>query len=428
MKEIIKISVPKERIRQKVKQVNGNKWSYRVVLPVEAKKYKSHILLISEDFCKQDPNIDNNMDLFFYSDQDINLSRAIRKADGKTVYNSVKVKPKDLYECFYGQYKEPSKRYTEEEIKFISENVPVLDFLEQHAGLSFQKTGQNYYRCDQHNSLVLDIKKNVIHWNSMNCHGSAITYLEKIDNMSFPEAMRTLESFHAELPTEKKVYHPPVHEQLEFILPEAALNQNKIYAYLCGERKIDKSLVKRFVDEGKIYLDNKNNCVFKCENYKGQVDAAFRRSTYSGWRGDVGGGNKFTGFYIEMDPNAKKLVMTEAYIDGLSYITMKKLQGKPIDFNVLCSDSATVMKETFRINYLTRSNINQNIDTLIIASDNDKGGLNAVEDMKEFIKPFNRIKNIDTDLPALDSDWNKDLQLFATKTNELEKKTPIKIL
>lgn len=77
--------------------------------------------------------------------------------------------------------------------------------------------------------------------------------------------------------------------------------------------------------------------MFKCKNYKGIVDSAFRRSTYSYWRGDVGGGNKFTGFFIESKPGANKLVMTEAYIDGLSYITMKKLEGKEIDFNVLLS-------------------------------------------------------------------------------------------
>ena len=50
MKEIINISIPKSRFKQKIKQVNGTKYSHRVVLPKEAGPYKYHVLLISEDF------------------------------------------------------------------------------------------------------------------------------------------------------------------------------------------------------------------------------------------------------------------------------------------------------------------------------------------------------------------------------------------
>lgn len=418
MKEIIKISIPKERFRQKVKQVNGDKYSYRVILPADAGKYKSQVLLISEDFCKEDLDNKENNVMYFYADRDIRLSKPYRNSEGKVIYSNTTVSPKELYEAIHGKYQEPLKRYKQEEIDFIKTNVSVLDFLQDHAGFSFTKQGQHYYRCHQHDSLIVDTKKNVLFWNSMNCHGSAIDYLEKIEKKSFPDAMKTLEAYHAGLPQEKKLYAEPKYEQIEFKLPEASRNQKKIYEYLCDQRKIDRQLVKGLVDEGLIYLDNKNNCVFKCKNYKGIVDSAFRRSTYSYWRGDVGGGNKFTGFFIESKPGASKLVMTEAYIDGLSYITMKKLEGKEIDFNVLCADSCSVMEETFRINYLTRPELNQNIDTIILASDNDKGGLNAAEGMKEFLKPFNRIKNIEMDLPSPGSDWNNDLMQKFEKVND----------
>ena len=78
------------------------------------------------------------------------------------------------------------------------------------------------------------------------------------------------------------------------------------------------------------------------------------------------------------------------------------------------------MNETFRINYLARPNINQNIDTIILASDNDNAGVKAANEFKEFVKPFHRIKNVIEDFPTLESDWNKDLQnLYEEKAKEI---------
>ena len=64
MKEIINISIPKSRFKQKIKQANGTKYSHRVILPKEAGAYKYHVLLISEDFVQEDiDNKDNNVQM-----------------------------------------------------------------------------------------------------------------------------------------------------------------------------------------------------------------------------------------------------------------------------------------------------------------------------------------------------------------------------
>lgn len=423
MKEIINISISKGRFKQRIKQANGLKWSHRVILPKEAGKYRGHILLISEDFVQEDLDNPKNNIMHFYADREIRLSRPHRTRDGEYIYESVKVMPKELYESFYGEYKDNSKKkFTEEEIDYLKRNVSVLEFLQDHAGFTFERQGQKWFRCNQHHSLVVDVEKNAMFWNSEHVNGTALDYLTKIENKTFPEAMNTLIEFHNGLSSDKKVYVVPKYEQVEFHLPDSQKNVNTIYKYLCDERKVDKEIVKRFVDEGKIFMDAKGNCVFACTNYKGEVDGAFLRSIFSGFRGNIGGGNKFTGFYIEMNPNAKKLVLTEAFIDGLSYVSYKKKMGEDIDFNVLACDSCNVINETFRVNYLTRSNINQNIDTIILASDNDSAGIKAAEDFKDFVKPFHRIKSVIEDFPMEGSDWNKDLQnLYEEK--ELGKKS-----
>ncbi|MCR0134339.1 DUF3991 and toprim domain-containing protein [[Clostridium] innocuum] len=417
MKEIINISIPKSRFKQKIKQANGTKYSHRVILPKEAGAYRYHVLLISEDFVQEDIDNKENNVLHFYADREIQLSQHHRTPNGEDVYEKIRVMPKELYKSFYGEYKDNSrKRFSDEEIEFLKKNISVMDFLQDRAGFSFKREG-HYYRCDQHSSLVIDTRNNAMFWHTEHINGSALEYLRKAEGKTFPEAMNILIEYHNGLAPDKKQYIAPKYEQIEFKLPDSQQNISKIYEYLCDKRKIDRDLIKRFVDDGKIYLDGKGNCVFACENYKGKIDSAFARSTYSNFRGDIGGGNKFTGFFIEMDPKATKLVLTEAYIDGLSYITAKRQAGEKIDFNVLACDSCNVMNETFRVNYLTRPVLNQNIDTVILASDNDKAGKAAAEDFKQFVRPFHRIQNVIDDLPSLGSDWNKDLQKMYEQPN-----------
>ena len=249
---------------------------------------------------------------------------------------------------------------------------------------------------DQHSSLVIDTRNNAMFWNTEHINVSALEYLRKAEGKTFPEAMNILIEYHNGLAPDKKQYIAPKYEQIEFKLPDSQKNISKIY------------------------LDGKGNCVFACENYKGKIDSAFARSTYSNFRGDIGGG-----FFIEMDPKATKLVLTEAYIDGLSYITAKRQAGEKIDFNVLACDSCNVMNETFRVNYLTRSVLNQNIDTVILASDNDKAGKAAAEDFKQFVQPFHRIQNVIDDLPSLGSDWYKDLQKMYEQPDMINEKAMI---
>lgn len=68
------------------------------------------------------------------------------------------------------------------------------------------------------------------------------------------------------------------------------------------------------------------------------------------------------------------------------------------------------MNETFRRNYLLRDDLKQNLDTIILAPDNDTAGKKAVDSFKELIKPFHYIKTVEEDLPMeLGDDWNKQL-------------------
>ena len=95
--------------------------------------------------------------------------------------------------------------------------------------------------------------------------------------------------------------------------------------------------------------------------------------------------------------------------------------NKLIDFNVLGSDSCNCISETFLINYLTRPEIHDYIDTVIIASDNDKAGRQVYDKFVEKYQPFfTRIKNYTSDIPE-SKDWNQDLINYKDNRKEKDK-------
>lgn len=56
----------------------------------------------------------------------------------------------------------------------------------------FQATSSRYLKTIEHNSLVLDTEKNIFFWNSKNIAGDSLTWLTKINGMSFEKAQKKL--------------------------------------------------------------------------------------------------------------------------------------------------------------------------------------------------------------------------------------------
>ena len=78
-------------------------------------------------------------------------------------------------------------------IKELIHKVPI----ESIVGRDFEltKCGERYYRAVEHDSLVLDTKKNIFYWNSLGIFGSALDWLTKIKAMSISEATAVLQEY-----------------------------------------------------------------------------------------------------------------------------------------------------------------------------------------------------------------------------------------
>lgn len=86
------------------------------------------------------------------------------------------------------------------DVRELVKKVPV----EIIVGLDFDltKSGERYYRGVKHNSLVIDLRTNTFHWNSLDIHGNALDWLLKIKGMAMSEAVKVLQE-HSGIPFRK---------------------------------------------------------------------------------------------------------------------------------------------------------------------------------------------------------------------------------
>jgi hypothetical protein len=92
----------------------------------------------------------------------------------------------------------------------------------------------------------------------------AVNFLMKFANVRFLDAMEKL----GEYKDNDTYYRPhtqiqkPVAEKKEFIAPEHAENNKRVYAYLCKSRGISSDVVHTLIHAGLLYQDKKGNAVF----------------------------------------------------------------------------------------------------------------------------------------------------------------------
>lgn len=72
-----------------------------------------------------------------------------------------------------------------------------MSVLEKLIGKDFtlQRRGEKYLTTKEHDSLIIDLEKDIFYWNSKNIAGNAITWLTQIKGMSFSEARKFLSAF-----------------------------------------------------------------------------------------------------------------------------------------------------------------------------------------------------------------------------------------
>ena len=101
-----------------------------------------------------------------------------------------------------------------------------------------------------------------------------------------------------------------------------------MFAYL-RKRGIAPQVIRQFLNCGLLYEDAEHhNCVFVGRDESGQAKYAGLRGTYDlngpGFKGDAPGSDKSTGFSLPHDPQSDLVLVFEAPIDLMSYLTLHR--------------------------------------------------------------------------------------------------------
>ena len=163
--------------------------------------------------------------------------------------------------------------------------------------------------------------------------GSQIDFLRVFAGMDVKEAVFWLLDFAGYRREEsvREIQNTIPHQKKEeqkkpFVLPEFAGSNAYLYRYLEHERGIARPVIDFFVKKGILYeAKNYHNIVFVGTDRDGVPKFASMRGVFDkngkGFKCDVAGNDKRYGFHLYYR-ESKKVVVFEAAIDLMSYITM----------------------------------------------------------------------------------------------------------
>ena len=163
--------------------------------------------------------------------------------------------------------------------------------------------------------------------------GSQIDFLRVFAGMDVKEAVFWLLDFvgYRREENAREIQNTIPHQRKEekkkpFVLPEFAGSNAYLYRYLEYERGIARPVIDFFVGKGILYeAKNYHNIVFVGTDRDGVPKFASMRGVFDrngkGFKCDVAGNDKRYGFHLYYG-KSKKVVVFEAAIDLMSYITM----------------------------------------------------------------------------------------------------------
>lgn len=294
--------------------------------------------------------------------------------------------------------------FTEEE-KITANSVELADFLRMR-GERLERAGREYKLIysdgsGRHDSITMSGSRWFDHKNQVG--GGAIKFMQYFYNMDFPTAVQELLGYSVE-PLQQS---PPktavqAEKSRNFRLPEANENMHRVYAYLIKQRFINSEIIGYFAKNRTLYEDKEHhNAVFVGVDKNGIPRQAHKRSTSTfgkSFRQTVEGSN--TKYSFAHFGESGKLFIFEAPIDMLSYLT-----PNPENWQ---KHSYIAMNGVYENAVLTALKAHQNLSEIVICTDNDEGGIDAADRLKDILSDsgYADIKRI---LPT-NKDWNEDLK------------------
>lgn len=339
--------------------------------------------------------------------------------------------------------KNQDKLFVSEEEKEKANNINIVDYL-LSIGEPLRSEGNNFYRHEDHNSLVVNSRKNYFSWNSRNVSGNAVTYLMNVYNLSFQHAVKKINDDLGDnaLSNFKKV-EPSYPSEFRYDVKEVSSTEN-VYNYLVHDRKIDSDLVEAFVKADLIKEDSYKNVVFKWKD-KGQliganlqgtreipeekrlhVDRPYFKKVLPTTKEATNSGFNITRGYPE------KLYFFEAPIDLLSYLSLNR--SKLANCRLISMDGLK-QQTVFQTIKNTLKELKENgrdLESITLCVDNDSAGKDFINKLQNYNLQLKdgRSISINSDIPEMPKgqmkwDWNNELK--STVLDEIKKNSKVEL-
>ena len=293
--------------------------------------------------------------------------------------------------------------FTEEQ-KVMANFVDLEQFLRMR-GEKLERVGREhkliyYDGSGKHDSITLRGSTWFDHKNQVG--GGAIKFMQEFYDMDFQTAVQELLGQRVTPLSHSPPKAIAKEEKKEFRLPQANTNMHRVYAYLIKQRFISADIITHFAKQHTLYEDkNHHNAVFVGLNEKGEPKQAHKRSTNSvGSTFRITCGGSDTRYSFAHFGENERLYVFEAPIDMLSFLTLY-----PKDWQ---KHSCIAMNGVYENAVLTALKNHINLSEVILCVDNDEGGIEAVDRLRDILNE-NGYSNVKRLAPPY-KDWNEVLK------------------
>ena len=313
-------------------------------------------------------------------------------------------------------------------------NIDTVDFLTRYKGYTFHSVGSEW-RCKDPSSLAVFRDRKGWKWYA-HCNNSAsdlkgssdLDYLMKVEGMGFQDAV-------CELITPEHTYSPPKQTEIfekpkELQLPPKAKNNIEVVQYLIYKRCINNNVVQHCLENGILYQDDRNNCVFVGKDtLTGKPKYAARRGTYtkadgSAFKRECAGSDKSYGFVLEGASGSEQehVFVFEAPIDALSHATLniEKAKGMHRDnWQTSWANHSRIALGGVADNALRRYlEVHPNVKSISFCLDNDEAGRTASEKYRQTYSEKGYNVNVYYVPEGYGKDYNEYLCKFTETRNQ----------
>ena len=221
--------------------------------------------------------------------------------------------------------------------KEAAKNLSILSVAEQ-LGMELKRTGNYSYTWTEHDSFVIDVRKNDFHWNSRSEFGDVIQLVQTIRGVSYKEAMHFLdtgefrevdlvaqtavkEPFHYSL---EKYEHSDFNASRSYLRTQRGLSDDTINFFLSQGSMAEATRKKGDYFEPVIVFKYKDNTGFLAgASLQGVVENRVHYPERGRLKQIMKNSDGQLGFSVDIG-KPKRLVFAEAPIDLMSYYELHK--------------------------------------------------------------------------------------------------------